>query len=186
MTAMERVEVIWSGAVGLPGVSVFYGDTTVPSLNSDLFTFFDSIKALVPSGVQISIPNSGDLIEDSDGSLAGSWSSSGGGVVTATGSGGYPASVGMAVVWNTNGIRGSRRVRGRTFLCPLVNLCFDTNGTIETTRLAVVQNAATVLASAGNLRVWSRPSLALGAGTSHSVLNASVPDRVTALRSRRF
>ncbi len=183
---MERIPVVWSGAVGLPGVSVFYGVPGTPSLNGDVLAFFDAIKALIPTVVQITVPSSGDLIEDSDGSLAGTWSNSSGGTVTGTGSGGYPASVGAACVWNTSGVRGGRRVRGRTFITPCVNLLFDTNGTLETSRLAILQAAANALAVTGRMLVWSRPSVALGAGDSSAVTGATVPDRVTALRSRRY
>jgi len=184
---MERVECVWTGATALPGASVLYGSTGVPTLASDAYTFFDAIKALLPSSVSITVPGAGDLIEDSDGSLAGTWSSTGVGTVTGTSGLSYAAGVGARIVWRTNGIRNGRRVRGSTFICPLVTTVFEGNGTLTSAAMTTLGNAATALAAGGRLLVWSRPTPPGGSdGDSNAVLNATVPDRVTALRSRRY
>jgi len=186
MVAMERVEVEWTGTTGLPGVSVLYGEPGTPSLNSDVLAFFDSIKTLIPAGTSIFVPSSGDLIEDSDGSLAGTWSNSSGGTVACTGAGSWPAGTGARVVWRTNGIRNRRRVIGSPFIAPLVAAAFESNGTIAPASLTTLRTAATALAAGGRLLVWSRPTTVAAAdGASNSVLNATVPDQVTSLRSRR-
>ena len=187
MASLERVVCEWTGTTALPGVSVFYGTPGTPTLASDVYTFFDAIKALLPVGLSIRVPNTGDLIEDSDGSLAGTWSSTGVGTVTGTSGNPYAAGVGARIVWRTNGVRNRRRVRGSTFICPLINGVYETNGTISASALSTLGTAATALAAGGNLVVWSRPSAGGGTdGDSNSVLSAEVPDRVTALRSRRY
>ena len=184
---MERVVVEWTGATALPGISVFYGAPGTPTLASDVYTFFDSVKSIIPSSISITVPASGDLIEDSDGSIAGSWSSTGVGTVVCTGGGSYAAGVGARVSWRTNGVRNRRRVRGSTFICPLITNVYEANGTITSAALTTLGNAATALAAGGNLLVWSRPTPPGGSdGDSNAVLNAVVPDRVTSLRSRRY
>jgi len=187
MASLERVVVEWTAGTALPGFSVFYGNPSVPTLANEVYDFFNAIKALIPSSLSLTIPSSGDLIEDSDGSLAGTWSTSGVGSLAMTGGGSYAAGCGLRVVWRTNGVRNRRRVRGSTFICPIITNSYEANGTITSAALTTVQTAATVLASSGTLAVWSRPSGA-GAtdGDSNTVLNALVPDRVTSLRSRRY
>ena len=187
MASIERVVCVWTGATALPGASVFYGSPGVPTLASDLYTFFDAIKAILPSSVSITIPSAGDMIEDSDGALSGTWSSSGTGTVVGTNAASYAAGVGARIVWRTNGVRNRRRVRGSTFICPLTTNVYEPNGTLTASALTTLGNAATAVAAGGNLVIWSRPSPGGGTdGDSNAVLNASVPDRVTALRSRRY
>ena len=187
MAVIMRVPVVWSGVTGLPGVSVFHGVGTSTAVVTDLLSFFDAIKAFIPSGTQIQVPSSGDSIEDATGALAGSWSLGGGGTVSGTGSGAWAAGVGVAVTWRTGGIRNGRRVRGRTFLAPLISSSFDTSGTMDSTELNAIQAAADALVGGDELVVWSRPTTSGGSdGTSNLVTAATVPDRVTALRSRRY
>lgn len=187
MASLQRIRVVLSGGVGLPGVSTFYSEVAVPSAVADVAAFYDDIKGLMPSTVTATILSSGDVIEDSNGSLVGTWSEGTDTQVQGTSGVSYGAGIGVAVQWNTNGIRNGRRVRGRTFLCPLTSDIFQNDGTIGATPLSTITTAAGILASGGQLRVWSRPSSIPAAdGESHSVLNASVADRVTSLRSRRY
>lgn len=187
MADIQRIRVELTGITALPGVATFYSEVAVPSAKADITTFFTSIAGLMPNGLQITVPNSGDVIDDTDGSLTGVWTEGTASTIGASGSGVYAAGVGARVVWGTNGIRNRRRVRGSTFICPMVASEFDSTGTIGSSALTTLRNAATVLASSGLLRVWSRPTSVVAAdGASHTVLNGSVPDRVTALRSRRY
>ncbi len=187
MASLERVVVEWTAGTALPGISVFYGNPSVPTLANEVYTFFDSIKALIPSSLSLTIPSSGDIIDDADGALAGSWSTTGVGSLAMTGGGSYAAGVGCRVVWRTNGVRNRRRVRGSTFLCPLITNVYEANGTLTSSALSTISTAAGVLASSGTLAVWSRPTTVGAAdGDSNTVLSALVPDRVTALRSRRY
>lgn len=184
---MERIVVQLAGGTGLPGVSVFYGDPAVPGLKTDLEAFYDAVADLFPNGVSAVVPSNGDLIEDSNGSLAGTWSSGTPQTYTGFNTNVYAAGVGVAVQWNTNGVRNGRRVRGRTFLCPLTSAAFQADGTLDNSARTTLQTAADTLASAGHLLVWSRPESVVAAnGDSNLVVSATVPDRVTSLRSRRY
>lgn len=186
MAVLMRVPVIWSGLSGLPGISVFHWDGGVSSDVSDIANFFDDIKPYFPTGLSWQIPGSGDNIEDSTGALIGEWSVTGGGTVGASGgTGGYAAGTGARVRWNTGAIVSGRRLRGSTFLCPLIGSVYEGNGTISGVALNQLAVASTTLASTGALKIWSRPSPGGTDGTSATVLSGLVPDRVTSLRSRR-
>jgi hypothetical protein len=187
MATIQRVVCEWTGSVGLPGYTVLYGDTATPSVVTDVLDFFDDIKAVIPSTVTVTVPSSGDLIDDTDGSLAGVWSGSEGGQVTGTSGADFAAGVGATVTWDTNGVRNRRRVRGRTFLAPLTSAVFDPDGTLEGSWITTLQNAADLVVAGGHLKVWSRPSSIPAAdGFSSTVTSARIIDRATALRSRRF
>jgi hypothetical protein len=181
-----RIPVIWNGLTGLPGVGVFYGDTTVSTAPADLVTFFNAIKGLFPSGLSWAVPSSGDLVNDNDGSLAGTWASGGGATVTATGGPNpYAAGVGCAIRWNTAGVVAGRRVRGRTFLTGALTGLYDTNGTLTGANVTTLQNAANALVASGSVRIWSRPTPSRS-GDSFTIAGAIAQDQVTSLRSRRI
>lgn len=169
------------------GISTFYSDPAdgTPVLSS-LVTFFTAIKGLFPSGITWTIPDGGDLLNPANGELTGTWSESGGGQVTSSGgSGAYAAGVGARVVWRTAAVRGGRRVRGSTFLCPLIASQYESNGTLANAAVSTMEGAAqTLIATATGIVVWSRPRPAL-AGAMVPISSAVVPDKVSWLRSRR-
>lgn len=182
---MRRLRVTWAGLGGLPGLSTFYYGVASPNV-SDCVTFFTAIKGLFPAGVTWDIPSSGDEIDDATGTLTGVWAGSGGGTVTSSGAAtSYAAGVGARVQWNTLVITGGRRVRGATFLAPLLGTGYDSSGTLESTGLTTMRNAATAYAASGVAKgIWHRP--VSGSGGLYAAINsATVPDRVTSLRSRR-
>ena len=182
---MVKTPVAWQTGIGGSGVSVFYcnfgSDITV-----ELATFFNAVKANFPAVVTWDIPATGDVIDETNGEITGAWIGGTAATIVATGAGAYVGGTGAYVRWQTAGIVGGRRVRGRTFLCPLITTSFDTQGTILAGALTSFQTAATTLAGSGKLRVWHRPS-GPGAtdGSQHAVVGATVPDKVTSLRTRR-
>lgn len=182
---MRRCKVEWQGLGGLPGLSTFYFGVASPNV-SVLTTFFTTLRPLFPSGLTWNIPQSGDELDDATGALTGGWLGSGGGSVTANGGNTpYAAGVGAAVQWNTGVINNRRRIRGRTFLAPLLASKFDASGTIDSAALTTLQVACSTLAAGGvAFGIWHRP--VNGAGGLYAAVNdALVPDRVTSLRSRR-
>lgn len=182
---MRRLRVSWDGLGGLPGLSTFYYGVASPNV-SDCVAFFNAIKAQFPTALSWTIPSSGDEIDSDTGQLTGSWIGSGGGTVVGTGGNlAYAAGVGARVQWNTTVIVRGRRVKGSTFLAPLLGAKFDTAGTVDNTTLGVLQTAASAFAASGVAKgVWSRPTPG-SIGTYAAINDAIVPDRVTSLRSRR-
>lgn len=185
MADLRRIPVAWSGATGLPGVSVFYGPFGVDA-GADLVTFFNAIKAFFTSGLTWQIPVAGDGITDSTGLITGSWTAGTGGTVVATGAGTYAAGCGAYVNWGTSTIIGGRRLKGRTFLAPLVSSCYDSGGTITNANLTTMQTAASALAASTHLVIWHRPTSPGGVnGSSGTVTSGVLPDQVTSLKTRR-
>jgi len=185
MADIAKVVVVWTGFQGAPGYSVHY-KVAAGIVTSNLRTFYDAVKAYLPAGTSVQVPNQGDVINDANGEITGSWSSAANAVVTGPNSGPYAAGSGAVVRWTTGGIVLGRRVRGRTFLVPLLGSAFQGNGTIDTVPLATIIAAAAALvtAEAGNLLVWHRPIAGAG-GDSFPVTNSDCPDRSALLRSRR-
>jgi len=185
MASLWRVPVVWDGLTGLPGVSVFHG-AAGGSAVADIKTFFNDIKALFPAGLTWQIPTEGDVIDDATGTLTGGWSDVAGGTVSSTGSGIWASGTGMYVTWGTGTIVNGRRLKGRTFLCPLFGSAFQTDGTIVNAYVSTVQTAANLLVAGLDLKIWHRPSTPGGSdGSSATVTSAQAQDKVTSLRSRR-
>jgi len=188
MTALARIRVAWTGgAVVGPAVSTFYALGDQPAgLQTATGVYFDAIKAAFPTTVTFTVPNQGELIEDSTGELLDTWTS--GSVSTSTGgsSQGFSQGVGIRVVWNTNGVVAGRRVRGSTFLCPIGGPNFDSDGTIVSGTLTAQSAAANAFEEnvEGGLQIWSRPT-GSRPGTSNKVVSATIPDKVSWLRTRR-
>lgn len=186
MATLERMRVVWTGSqvVG-PAVSTFYFSDT----NADptaVFDFFDDIKAHIPAGVQITVPSSGDKINDATGALIGAWTVPAGNSLIGTGTGDFILGTGYRIRWETNGIRNNRHVRGSTFIVPTVASIFDPSGRLEAAVQGLITTACSVFlaTTGGTLRVWSRPASG-ASGTSHEITTSFVSEQPSWLRSRR-
>jgi len=183
--AIRKMPVVWGTGIGGSGVSVFYSPFGVDA-TVELATFFNAIKTVFPNAVTWDIPGTGDVIDDTTGLITGAWTAGTAASVSGTGgTGAYVAGTGAFVRWQTGGIVNGRRVRGRTFLCPLITTAFDSNGTLSNPNVTTFQTAATTLAASGKLLIWHRPSAGGSDGSNHVVVGATVPDKVTSLRTRR-
>jgi len=187
---MQRVSVAWQNWPGAPGSTVFYGSSaTWAQADVDaLRTFFAAFSSLLPSGLTITVPPSGDTVDDQTGAIVGAWSvATPPIVVTGSGAGNYAGNAGAVVHWLTDDVVNGRRVRGRSFLVPLVSTAYDTAGSLATTAITTLTNAAAALVSATNPRllVWHRP-LPPAAGSSYPINASRVPDLAVSLRSRRI
>lgn len=191
MATINRIVIPWSGVNGFPGVCVFYSPSASTTAVTNIGALFASVKPLLPNGLTISIPGTGDQINDATGALVGVWTMSGS--TTQVGSGGtgaWAAGCGARIKWLTGGIVNGRRVRGATFIAPLMAAQYDTNGTLLNTAVTTMSNAASTLAATGDTLIWSRPFAGAPgnparSGSSYTVLSGFCPDQVTSLRSRR-
>lgn len=185
MANIDRIQVLWTGGLGLPGITTFYS-TPGGGHQADVVALFQALQPATPAGVSVEIPSTGDTIDDTTGELVGVWSFGTDTVYTGSAAGGYAAGVGALFSWSTAGIVAGRKVRGRTFIAPQASGQFDTNGSLTPAAQAFyVSHANDFLTAMGSdLLIWSRPT-ATRAGSSHSVVSVSVPDRPTSLVSRR-
>jgi hypothetical protein len=193
MTTLHRLVLSWSGPqITGSAVSVLHwsgSDNSAPPVAAVLAAF-NAQKTSFPSGVTMTVPNSGDSIDDSTGALTGVWSAAGGGAVGMTGLSACAAGVGACIGWTTGGIvigkRGPRKLRGRTFLVPLQKDAYDGSGTLDQNTQTGLQTLANALQAAGPLAIWHRPSAAGASdGNSYGVISARVRDKVAYLSSRR-
>lgn len=190
-----RVDLSGSAVVG-QSVMTFYSLSATSGLPAATKTWLDALKANFPPSLVFTVPNGGDSIDDSTGQLTGVWSQGTGGTVTGTGVGGFLQGTGVRIVWNTNGITGGRRVKGSTFLVPLMGTDFDSSGRLQPTSLTALQGPTTTFLTgqSPNLVVWSRPvaahvkngvSVPARSGSSSPILSYTIPTFVSTLRSRR-
>lgn len=187
MGSISRLRVSWTGGGVIGGgVSTFYFAGADGANPGAVRSFFNASPLLFPASVTITVPNNGDVIENTTGDLVGTWTSGGAlAPVSGTNTGDFAMGVGMRVRWLTAGIVAGRRVNGSTFLVPIASGIFDTDGTLDGATVTAEKTAADALvAAAPALCVWSRPTPSR-AGSSHLVMSTQVPDKVSWLRSRR-
>jgi hypothetical protein len=201
MSGVLRVTARWSGAIGLPGYSVFHfrdfsanneptqemADNAVVKVGA----FFQAFQNYLPNVVNVAVQGDVPIIEDSTGQMVDVLSTtppaSTQGAAGATDS--YAAAVGAVVTWRTGAVRNGRIVRGRTFMVPMSRSAFEPNGTLSSIFLTVANNAATALrdgSGVGDLGVYARPTAPGAAdGQWQFVTGHTIPDMGAVLRSRR-
>ena len=188
MADIARVRAAWQNWPGAPGVSTFYLNNPPTQSQVDAVrAFFNALIALLPTGLTINVGNSGDVLDDATGRINGAWSvPTPEATVTATGAGNYAGNAGMCVNWLTGSVLLGRRVKGRTFLVPMVSTAFSTDGSPGSATITTVSTAAAGLVTAvgANMKVWHRPTQFAG-GSSYTVTGSQVPDLAISLRSRR-
>jgi hypothetical protein len=197
---MLKVKVRWSGFIGSPGWSNFYfngpDDSFTTAADADIAAdrveaFFTAIKLKFPSGVSFAVQPDVEVVSESTGDLLNVHNAGARAPITSTAtSAAYSGVSGACITWRTAGVRNGRRVRGRTFLVPLVNGIYQSDGTIDNTHVNDFVTQATTLALPGtsnlSMGVWARPT-APGAsdGDWHAITSVTVPDMAAVLRSRR-
>lgn len=180
----------WTDWSGGPGYSVFHFDLpggvgSATDCANAVRAMFEAIKSYIPAAININFPGEMTIHAD-DGTLTGTQVvSPAPAMVDCAGASVYSAASGARITWETAGIVAGRRVRGRTFLVPLVATVYDSDGTLASAFRTNLQTAATnmlgALTTAGqNLVVWSPTT-----STIHDVGSATIPDQATVLRSRR-
>lgn len=149
--------------------------------------FWEAIKAILPSDVSIAIDNSLADIESTDGTITGYESVVPAAAHVGTSGTPYSGATGAVIEWLTPGVVNSRVVRGRTFLVPLALGAFDNAGSLSSSTLTTLKDAATTMAGAmTGLSVWHRPTTKAAAdGDAWAVSAIRVPDLAAVLRSRR-
>lgn len=187
MANLLRMRVVWGGSTVVGGgLSTFYFTEGATGQSSDVEDFFYALRAQFPIGTTISIPSNGDVINDSTGTLVGVWGSSGSAVVSGEGAAAHASGVGARIVWNTAGLNNGRRIKGSTFMVPVISGLYAADGTINDASITNMTAAATALITAqvSAFTIYSR-SVDGGAGANNEVTSATVPDKITWLRTRR-
>lgn len=188
--ALAQYRAIWSTAGGGTGYSIFHSvtddltPTQAADMAADIRVFFDTIKGLLPDDVLISFDS--EVLElQADGTLTDVVAIGTPTAVSGSGATNYARPVGGRVDWVTGEIVGGRRLRGRTYIVPLLASAYDTGGTLTGVAQNALRQAAQDLLNALSadsipLGVWSRKN-----SFAASVSSPSVPFSTAVLRSRR-
>jgi len=201
MARIIRVTINWTGFSGGPGYTNLHFEPVTPG---------DITQAIVDDAVAITqtwlatwrvgLPQlcvtaiSPTIIEldENFGTYHHYWTATVAAAVGGSSTGAYAAGSGACVNWGTDGVRNSRRVRGRTFIVPLGSAGMAADGTIDDTRIASWRTSTATFAAAANLAqlvVWVRSSELLGEpigdGGAYDVNSSTISDKAAQLRSRR-
>lgn len=191
MSEIMKLTAKWEGFTGAPGYTNFYflktAMTNVQMAADAIRNFFDSIKAYLPSAVSIQVQQEVTTYVAETGTLVSLDSVPViPAVVQGTASGSYSGVSGAVINWLTTQSMGTRLLRGRTFLVPLSNGAYQSDGTLAPACLTALQNAAydLRLAVGADLCVWHRPKNGTG-GLAIKATGSRVPDKAAILTSRR-
>lgn len=197
MAQLMRVRVDGSGWVGSPGLMTFYfkGSTnpTAPEIleaTARVRAALDGCKTQIPTTESWQVRQFVDVIEDSDGSLAGGANASAApAVVNGTGVNGYHALQSMALVtFPTNSIVNGRRLKGRRFFGPLHDTAVANTGILSTSAQSALITGmgllTTTITTPIDHAVWHRPGPS-GPGSYGVALAPIVGLKVAVLTSRR-
>ena len=185
----------WTGFVGSPGYTNLYflnpEEPTEAIANTTagrVRTWFDTLKAYLPSAVTITFPTEMEAIDTATGDLTGTIALTTLTNVVGSNAGAFASPVGACVNWSTGQIVNGRRLRGRTFLVPLSATHYQSDGTlVDASRTGMIAASSTLCSYQDNLvlAIWHRPTSGGSDGVAAQVSSASVTDRAAVLRSRR-
>lgn len=198
MASVYRVTATWQNFIGAPGYSKFSflnvtTDTAAVAATASVRTFLATQAPNLPTGATIQVSAEVQQHDEVTGILVGEIvASATPAIITGANAAAYAGGAGAFVGWKTGTIWQGRRVQGRTFLAPLVQV-FDTNGTLSPTFLANLQSAADAMISnpSTEFAVWAKvydktvqPPVQIN-GAAFQTLTAVIKDRASGLRSRR-
>ena len=179
--------VLHFASVAGAGMSQAIADEVATKCNA----YITAIKAYIPNVVTLQLVTDIEEIADTDGGLVQVFSvtSTAAAAGTASATAGWAAPTGAVITWGTGTIRNGRRIRGRSFIVPLSNEVYDVDGTLKSTPLTGITNAANALRTPGTnakLAIFGRPT-GPGAtdGVKADVISHRVPDMAAILTSRR-
>lgn len=186
---LDRIRVAMSGGgVTGPGLMTFYQDSTgaAAAFADAIHAFLVTIANSQPTDVIYTVPDGGDILDETTGAITGSWGTGTSRTVAGAAAGAYAQGVGARIRWVTAGVVGKRHVTGTTFVVPLGIGGYASDGGLVAGASTNLTNAATtLLTTMGSLlNVWSRPTGAR-AGTQHIITGSNVPTKTTWLISRR-
>lgn len=194
MVNILRVTVNWTGFLGAPGYTVLHGLAPEADPSTNAQTFADAARTLVggepgllPSAVKIDVDPEVQIIEDTTGDLVDVISITPGAQISGTASGPYSGASGAVINWRTATIRNGRRLRGRSFLVPLSNIAYETNGSLTAAAVGALAARADAFWQTPEIQpvIFGRPTQLGNDGMSGPITAASVPDMAAVLRSRR-
>lgn len=185
MSNINKIACAVYTAAGGVGTCTFYCPEA-EDITGPLNTFFASMTARMPTPYGVTVPDNGETLDAATGAVVGVWSGGTTAGHVGVGAGGFVASAGGSIRWNTAGFVNSRHLHGRTFIVPLAGDQYNTVGNLLDATVTALKGFGDVLISdaAGKLLVWHRPKLHVG-GVTWPVLSCTVTARNATLNSRK-
>lgn len=191
--AYTQLTAQYVGFTGSPGWvrMKFQGSLTVADANTaaaNFRSFLSNMNVFMPAGSSYTFDSAAQQFDDAGVQTGEITLTTVPSTLSGSGSGSYAGGSGAVVSWTTNAFHLGRRVRGRTFLVPMVASAFTSGGVLQPTTQSSLQAGAAVFASSSPTPVISSHKEQLGGGMSHltaAVTGATVPNRAAILRSRR-
>lgn len=186
MPNIHQIRTVFTGLSGLPGYNQLYFDAAgdVQDHSDAVRAFWEAMTAVVPIGWKYTIDADVSVLDDSTGDLVSVLPTV---PLVQSGPGGaasYTGGAGACVGWITNEVHFTKRLRGRTFVVPLLGLAYDSDGTIQSAALASIRAAAAALNAEPDFGVWGRPVDGLN-GLFGLTVATNTRDKVAWLSSRR-
>lgn len=194
---INKYVVTWTGIVGAPGYSVHYTMSTTANPNP-LQTFYNALITYLPLNATVTIPNSGETLDETTGKMVNVWSAGTQTSSVGTGDSIYVPAEGALVRWGTNSFKNGRRVLGHTFIVPLSRAAYATGGLVAAATCNAIQAASnTCRSSYGvDMVVWNRPvykkapvegdpPTLVRPGSVSPITFTACPTKVAVLTSRR-
>lgn len=191
--AILRTTAVWSGFAGAPGYTNFFFAAFGSGDSAELEVartreFFRALSSDLPESVTIQVQQEAAILDEATGDLQSYVQVETAPTPVTGGSGAvFSAASGAVVSWNTDTVVRGRRVRGRTFIVPLDTTAYDAQGTLASSTISLLNDAANALRGDGSgpqLVIWARPRTGAD-GAIAPVTSHRVADRVAVLRSRR-
>jgi hypothetical protein len=160
---LQKLQIQWAAGtsqwVGGPGYTSVFCNASSIAQPGPLQTFVTAILSYVPSGITLTVPNNGELIDETNGHVTGTWTTGSSTTQTATGTGSMLLTTGPQVRLETGSFRRGKHIRGRLFLVPSHAGAIAGNGYLSATTANAVQAAADTLRTSwsGQWSVWHRP-----------------------------
>jgi hypothetical protein len=192
--AVYRVKIRWAGFSGAPGYTNLHFDApTEPTtagaqaVYDAAHTFAEGITSAIPNVVSLTVESGVEIVDQDTNQLITILSATPKPNLTGLQTTGFSSATGACITWETGEVKNGRRVRGRTFIVPISSTYYQTDGTLASTVITDLVNAATALAGGGfSFGILSRPSVEGAAdGSFHTVSSGRVADKTAILRSRR-
>lgn len=194
MTTVGRVLTRWVGGPSSPGLTVMNTAWTVGSSQAAVNAvraFWSSFAATIPSAYTLTVDPTIELHDMVTGDLTGTdTAATPPAAVVGTGATGWAAGSGCRMNWLTGSVAAGHRIRGRTFIVPVLSANYQTDGSIVDANVTTYTGYGTTLISALNtanapLAVWTRTSPTSTSAYLTNVTSASCADQVAVLRGRR-
>ena len=195
---LGRVQVIYSGYTGAPGMAYFHFQGAVPGLfdTADATAAVAAVRAWLlgsasafSTAVSMQVQPNVEVVDWVTGALIAVRGAVGVTTVPGSATGNVTTAQGPLAQLYTSTVVGRRLLRGRLFLTPSTSSGVNANGTVLATIIAAVQGASATLIGLATVTwsVWHRPTpYSSGAnGTVGAVVSVTVPAKVAVLRSRR-